>query len=202
VDMAWYRYHVRHRSLFLMTFRGLRPLRLPIVLGPLLYDIDDELDLQYYIQRWTSPSSSSSYNDHNHTNVDSPSPEESSNSFITYTSAQTKTSHHTILQQPSRWAMEHTSGMQSTDSSNEALLTDLSPSPNGRIQSQEECPPTRQMLQRLGLLGTILMVMRDWFIRANPGRPKRAQIVTDGESVSIPLCKYGRASHLITLFIF
>jgi glycosyltransferase A (GT-A) superfamily protein (DUF2064 family) len=123
---------------------------IPIVLGPLMFDIDDESDLQYYIQRWSLSSSSSTYNDHKHTNVNSPA--EASNSFITYTSTQTKPSHNTILQQPSRWAMEHTTGMQSTDSSNVALLTDPSTSPNGRIQSAEECPHTRQMLQHLGLL--------------------------------------------------
>jgi hypothetical protein len=125
---------------------------IPIVLGPLMYDIDDESDLQYYIQRWSlslTSSASSTLNDQNNTNVNSPSPEEASNSFITYTSAQTKTSCKTILQQPSRWAMEQ---MQSTDSSNVALLTDPSTSPDGRMQSEEECPHTRQMLQRLGLL--------------------------------------------------
>jgi hypothetical protein len=129
---------------------------IPIVLGPLMYDIDDESDLQYYIQRWSlslsTSSASSTYYDQNNTNVNSPSPKAASNSFTIYTSAQTKTSHITILQQPSRWGMELTTGMQSTDSSNVALLTDPSTSPTGRIQSEEECPHTRQMLQRLGLL--------------------------------------------------
>jgi hypothetical protein len=128
---------------------------IPIVLGPLMYDIDDVSDLQYYIQRWSlssTSSASSTLNDQSNTNFDPPSPAEASNSFITYTSAQTKTSPNIILQQPSRWAIEHTTEMQSTDSSNVALLTDPSTFPNGRIQSEDECPHTRQMLQRLGLL--------------------------------------------------
>jgi hypothetical protein len=111
---------------------------IPIVLGPLMYDIDDETDLQYYIQRWSSTSStvSSSYSQklHNNINWNPASPEESTTTSMTNTTIHTLMTSSSILEQPSRWAME--TAMQKSP-------------PKDR---EEECPHTRQTLRRLGIL--------------------------------------------------